>query len=326
MLSRTWYANQNACDYNLEECPFPFPVLSRAWYTNQNSFNYDLEECSLPFPELSSKWYKLLSEDLRSETLEEAFPLLSQNWYKRRGQLARKNHSRKNSVESDETDLTRILHSIETTCNSKSFENEKKIFMALLQSVKFFSENGPVVLAQDMIKCYTDNSHEADDIRRNYMAPATFVSKLRRFGAFKTILVFGRSFILVSKNNDFKRLHALLNTIPENSLSSEIKDTMTKKIGESFQTVLKMASTKDDADLIKGKIFSFSIDKILFASSFMWCSTLFADKHSLHLFVTRGYLGKKSVRGCLTPRNHQNRKISPSLWDKIRKLREIREF
>ena len=114
--------------------------------------------------------------------------------------------------------------------------------------MEYFAENGPIVMAQYMIQSYQDFKGSSE----GYIAPSTFITRLSKYGSFKSIKIFKRSFIILS-TNDVKRIEEILNQIPESELLSQVNGSIKSKIGDIFPKAIKLASTKKDKDLIKGK-------------------------------------------------------------------------
>jgi len=216
------------------------------------------DDLHLPYPALSQSWYVELGKQETSVVTTFAYGNLSKSWYQRRGELYRNNFNRKQLLLSDETDVKKISRKLEDLVKSESSESKKIELLAIHESIKYFIENGPITPFQEIIESYrTFKNDRTGNSFNKYMAPAAFLSRLSRYGAFKLTKVFGKSYAILSTNLNVEKLGSMLNSIPENVLSSKVNESVKGKVGGIFQTALKLASSKSDQDLIKGDFFFF---------------------------------------------------------------------
>ena len=72
------------------------------------------------------------------------------------------------------------------------------------------------------------------------MAPASFLSKITKFGSFKSIKVFGKSFVVLSSNMNIEKLESILNTIPDNEISSKVNDSIKEKFDGRLEDITNL--------------------------------------------------------------------------------------
>ena len=206
-----------------------------SWFENLGN----RKEIESPFPELSKSWFENIGKLELSPLHGLAFAKLSKDWYQKRGKLSNKNLNRRRTHQiSDETNVRNIKKLLENEASQQS-SSQKFELQSLKESVSYFEKNGPLVLAKEMIESY--RKYKNDALGTSYtlkMAPSTFVDRLTKYGSFKLVKVFSKTYVILTSSLNMDRIESLLNDIPEHERSSIVNNQIKEKIGGIFKRVL----------------------------------------------------------------------------------------